>query len=139
MSTIARFRGGALAPFDWANLSLFPLLAQGIRVEDYLADDQYVIRAEMPGVDPAKDVRITVADGELRLDVARKESTHLDKTRSEFHYGTFFRMIPLPRGVVEKSITARYVDGILEITAKVGEPTSTAKEILVKVENGKKS
>lgn len=139
MSTIARFRGGALAPFDWANLSLFPLLAPSIRVEEYMAGDQYVIRAELPGIDPLKDVRITYAGGELRLDVVRKEPTHPDKTRSEFHYGSLFRSIPLPTGVIEKTITARYADGILEITAKVGENRPEAKEIQVKVENGKKS
>lgn len=139
MSTIARFREGALAPFDWANLPLFPLLAPSIRVEDYMEGDQYFVRAELPGIDPVKDVRITFADGELRLDVVRKETTHPDKTRSEFHYGSFFRIIPLPTGVMEKTITARYADGILEITAKVGEIKPAVKEIPVKVENGKKS
>lgn len=139
MSTIARFRGGALAPFDWANLSLFPLLAPSIRVEDYMEGDQYVVRAELPGIDPVKDVRITFASGELRLDVSRRETTHPDKTRSEFHYGSFFRTIPLPAGVTEKTLTARYADGILEITATVGEITPAVKEIPVKVENGKKS
>lgn len=139
MSTIARWKRGTLAPFDWADLSLFPMLAPSIRIENYLEGDQYVIRAELPGIDPAKDVRITFAAGELRLEVERKEVTHPDKIRSEFHYGAFFRTIPLPAGVIEKTISARYVDGILEITAKVAEPTPVAKEIPVKVENGKKS
>ncbi|WP_406043346.1 Hsp20/alpha crystallin family protein [Micromonospora sp. NBC_00898] len=139
MSTITRFTGSALAPFDWTNLSLFPMLAPSIRVEDYVEGDQYVIRAELPGIDPAKDVRITATDGELRLEVVRKELTHPDKTRSEFHYGSFSRTIPLPTGVMEKTITARYTDGILEITAKVGEGRPAAKEIPVIVGNGKKN
>ncbi|NYF60059.1 Hsp20/alpha crystallin family protein [Micromonospora purpureochromogenes] len=138
MSTITRFTGGALAPFDWTNLSLFPLLAPSIRIEDYLDGDQYVIRAEMPGIDPVKDVRITFADSELRLDVVRKETTRRDKTRSEFHYGSFSRTIPLPAGVMEKTIAARYADGMLEITAKVGDIKPGAKEIPIKIENGKK-
>ncbi|MEV0724359.1 Hsp20/alpha crystallin family protein [Micromonospora purpureochromogenes] len=138
MSTITRFTGGALAPFDWTNLSLFPLLAPSIRIEDYLDGDQYVIRAEMPGIDPVKDVRITFADSELRLDVVRKETTRHDKTRSEFHYGSFSRTIPLPAGVMEKTIAARYADGMLEITAKVGDIKPGAKEIPIKIENGKK-
>ncbi|WP_406045168.1 Hsp20/alpha crystallin family protein [Micromonospora sp. NBC_00898] len=139
MSTITRFTGGALAPFDWTNLSLFPLLAPSIRIEDYQDGDQYVIRAEMPGIDPVKDVRITFADSELRLDVVRKETSRPDKTRSEFHYGSFSRTIPLPAGVTEKTIAARYADGMLEITAKVGDIKPGAKEIPIKVENGKKS
>ncbi|GIJ21982.1 Hsp20/alpha crystallin family protein [Micromonospora lutea] len=138
MSTITRWKRGPLAPFDWADLSLFPMLAPSIRIENYLEGDQYVIRAELPGIDPVKDVRITYAGGELRLDVERKELVHQDKIRSEFHYGSFFRTIPLPTGAIEKTIAARYVDGILEITAKVAEPAPVTKEIPVKIENGKK-
>lgn len=137
MSTITRFRGGALTPFDWSNLSWFPLLAPSIRIEDHLDGDHYGIRAELPGIDPARDLRITYARGELRLDVARKE-TKTDKGRSEFHYGSFFRVIPLPAGIKEETIVARYVDGILEITAAVGAAESTVTEIPIKLEDGKK-
>lgn len=137
MSTITRFRGGALTPFDWSNLSWFPLLAPSIRIEDHLDGDHYEIRAELPGIDPARDLRITYARGELRLDVARKE-TKTDKGRSEFHYGSFFRVIPLPAGIKEETIVARYVDGILEITAAVGAAESTVTEIPIKLEDGKK-
>ena len=139
MSTITRWRRGTLAPFDWADLPLLPMLTPSIRIENYLEGDQYVIRAELPGIDPAKDVRITFAGGELRLEVERKEVVHPDKIHSEFHYGSSFRTIPLPTGVIEKTIAAHYIDGILEITAKVAEPTPVMKEIPVKVENGKKS
>lgn len=137
MSTIMRCRGGALTSFDRSNLSWFPLLAPSIRIEDHLDGDQYEIRAELPGIDPARDLRVTYAGGELRLDVVRKE-TQTDKGRSEFHYGSFFRVIPLPPGIKEETMAARYVDGILEITATVGEPESPVKEIPIKVEYGKK-
>ena len=36
-----------------------------IRVEDKIEDGHYVIRAEMPGLDPDKDVKITVEDNTL--------------------------------------------------------------------------
>ncbi|MBQ0896337.1 Hsp20/alpha crystallin family protein [Micromonospora purpureochromogenes] len=137
MSTVTKFRGGALAPFDWTNLSWFPLLAPTIRVEDYLDGDRYVVRAELPGVDPAKDVRITRTGEHLRLDVVRREG-HADKVRSEFHYGTFSRLIPLPAGVKPETIAARYADGILQITAKIGDTEPTAEEIPVTVEHGGK-
>lgn len=137
MSTITRWRGGVLAPIDWPNVSWFPLFAPSIRIEDYLDGDRYVVRAELPGVDPEKDLRVSYDEGQLRLDVVRQEAQR-DKTRSEFHYGSFFRLISLPTGVKEDTIVARYADGILEITAKVGEPEPSAKEIPIKVENGKK-
>ena len=36
-----------------------------IRLEDEIEDGRYVVRAELPGIDPAKDVEITVRDGEM--------------------------------------------------------------------------
>ncbi|MFJ8580868.1 Hsp20/alpha crystallin family protein [Micromonospora sp. NPDC093277] len=135
MSTVTRFRGGTLAPFDWTNLSWLPKLAPTIRVENYLDGDRYVVRAELPGIDPAKDVRITCTGESLRLDVVRRES-HPDKAHSEFHYGTFSRLITLPAGVKEETIAARYANGILEITATVAATEPTAREIPITVEHG---
>jgi HSP20 family protein len=121
MTTVARFRSGTLAPFDWLGLSWPPFLAANIRTEEYIEDDTYVLRAELPGIDPAKDVRITYVDGALRLEVTRTEEQR-DKLHSEFHYGAFFRTIPLPTGAKEKTIAAVYDKGILEITVEIGEP-----------------
>jgi HSP20 family protein len=138
MSTITRLRGGALTPFDWSSLSWFPLLAPTIRVEDYLEGDRYVVRAELPGIDPAKDVKISYSGGELKLEVQRTES-HKDRVHSEFHYGSFTRLLTLPSGAKEDTIAAEYKDGILEITVQVAEPAPVAKTIPVAVGNGKKS
>jgi len=120
-TTVARFRSGTLAPFDWLGLSWPPFLAASIRTEDFVEGDKYVLRAELPGIDPAKDVRITYVDGALRLEVTRTEEQR-DKMRSEFHYGMFYRTIPLPAGAREKTIAAVYDKGILEITVELGEP-----------------
>ncbi|MEV4847772.1 Hsp20/alpha crystallin family protein [Micromonospora matsumotoense] len=137
MSTVTKFRDGTLAPFDWTKMSWFPLLGPTIRVEDYLDGDRYVVRAELPGIDPAKDVRITRTGDNLRLDVVRRESK-ADKVRSEFHYGSFSRLLPLPAGLRPETIAARYADGILQITATVGATEPTAQEIPVTVEHGGK-
>lgn len=123
-----RFRGGTLAPFGLSDLSWLPFLEPTIRVEDYLEDDRYVIRAELPGVDPVNDVAITYVDGTLRLAVIRSEERK-EKGRSEFHYGSFHRTVVLPPGAKEDTITATYLNGILEITVLVGEPTTLGKPI----------
>ena len=47
----------------------------GIRVEERLTDGTYVLRAELPGIDPAKDVEITVTEGVLTLRAERSEDT----------------------------------------------------------------
>jgi HSP20 family protein len=138
MSTITRLRSGQLTPFDWSSLSWFPLFAPAIRVEDYLEGDRYVVRAELPGIDPAKDVKITYTDGVLKLELERTES-HKDRVHSEFHYGSFARVFTLPPGAKEDTIAAEYKDGILKVTVQVAEPAPIAKTIPVAVGNGKKS
>jgi HSP20 family protein len=34
--------------------------AQTFRIEELVRDNNYVIRAELPGLDPAKDIEVTV-------------------------------------------------------------------------------
>lgn len=68
---------------------------QAMRLEDETKDGRYIIRAELPGIDPAKDVDITVADGVLTIKAERSETTG-SQTRSEFSYGSFVRCITLP-------------------------------------------
>jgi HSP20 family protein len=137
MSTITRFRGGALAPFDWSSLSWLPLFAPIIRIEEFLEGGRYVVRAELPGIDPAKDVKISYADGVLKLEVERTESRK-DRMHSEFHYGSFSRTVALPAGAKEDTIAASYTDGILAITVEVAEPAAVVKPIPIKIGNGKK-
>jgi HSP20 family protein len=89
-----------------------------VRVEEYVEGEKYMLRVEVPGVDPTKDLTVTYHDGALRLQI-RRTDVRKDKTHSEFHYGTFGRTIGLPDGVDEKSIHAAYHDGILEVSAKL--------------------
>ncbi|TJY70431.1 Hsp20/alpha crystallin family protein [Arthrobacter sp. CAU 1506] len=93
-----------------------------IRVEEEVKDDTLTIRAELPGVDPAKDVQVTLSEGQLQIRAERQERTEQkDKGnyRSEFRYGSFFRSVPLPPGVKSEDITATYKDGVLEIRAPI--------------------
>ena len=77
--------------FDWFN-SGWPAIAdwphdgaRALRIEDRLEQDRYVVRAEIPGVDPDKDVEITVDDGVLTISAERREEVK-EKGRSEFLY-----------------------------------------------------
>jgi HSP20 family protein len=113
---------------DLADLSWFPFVEPAIRIEDILEDGEYTLRAEIPGVDPGKDIAITTANGNLRLAVVRLSEDRQD-SRSEFRYGTFHRTITLPIGTKEDSIKASYTGGILEITMKVSERVQAERAI----------
>ena len=95
-----------------------------------------MVRAEVPGIDPDKDVDVSVSEGMLHIRAEREEKTeHKSKTgyRSEFRYGSFLRSIALPAGAKEEDITASYKDGVLEVRAPapVTAPGETAKKIRV--------
>lgn len=95
-----------------------------LRVEEYRDGDSMVVKAEVPGVNPDRDVDITLSGDELRISVRHEEkSEHKDKRgyRSEFRYGTFSRTVRLPAVVDEKDIRASYADGILEVRVPVPE------------------
>jgi HSP20 family protein len=103
-----------------------------LRIEEYQKDDRFVVRAEIPGIDPAKDVTVTTEDGLLRIAAIRLAETS-DECRTEFRYGTFHRSVPLPPGTKEETINASYTNGILEITMAIGEPSHLGRTIPVAV------
>lgn len=104
-----------------------------IRVEEYTHNGNFVVRAELPGIDPAKDVDITVGDGLLTISGERKERVET-MHRSELFYGKFTRTIALPTGANEKSVNAEYRDGILEV--RIMMPTTKPEVTHIPVGRG---
>jgi HSP20 family protein len=110
-----------------------------MRLEEYVEDDTCVIRAELPGIDPEKDVEISVADGILHLRAEREERSEEKRPngyRSEFHYGRLARSIRLPEGATEADVTASYKDGILEVRVPAPKATATPVETKVPIARG---
>ena len=104
-----------------------------IRVEQYRDDGTLVIRADLPGIDPDKDVELTVSGGMLHIEAERREEEKREEKgylRQEVRYGSLSRSLPLPEGVTEADITATYKDGVLEI--RIPEPKNEpAKKIAI--------
>lgn len=121
------------SPLDliWRNTQAHP-----IKIEEFFKNGNLIIRAEMPGVDPDKDIDVTAGDGFLTIKGERKEE-HKDAQRSEFYYGSFMRTIPLPTGVDEKSVKAEYKDGILEVRIAYPATTPMAKHVPITRPGGK--
>lgn len=107
---------------DWRSDAM-----HSMRVEESVSDGQLRIRAELPGMDPDKDIDISIADGVLTIRAEREEKTE-SEGRSEFRYGTFMRALTLPPTADDGDVHAEYRDGILEVivglrTEVTTEPT----------------
>ena len=103
-----------------------------MRVEEFVDGDTLVVRAELPDIDPDKDVELTITEGMLHLRAEREQKAeHKTKQgyRSEFRYGSFERSLPLPLGTKEEDVEATYRDGILEVRV----PTVAEKAVTTKV------
>jgi HSP20 family protein len=102
-----------------------------LKVEQFREDGTLVVRAEIPGIDPEKDVDVTVAEGMLHIAAERRQQEQTedgkDYLRREFRYGAFRRDLPLPEGTTPDDIKATYRDGILEI--QVPLPASKTEEV----------
>jgi HSP20 family protein len=112
---------------DWSGRSL--------RIEEFRENDTLVVRAELPGIDPDKDVEISVAEGRLTIRAERREETKEERkgyVRSEFEYGSLLRVVPLPPGADESSVSASYADGILEVRVPVETASAAPKRIQIK-------
>jgi HSP20 family protein len=86
-------------------------------------DDQYVIKASLPGVNP-DDVEVTLENnvlsvaGEIKEEQENEGNTyHLRERR----YGKFRRSITLPSRVEADNVDASYADGVLTIQVPKSE------------------
>ena len=98
-------------------------------------DDALHLKLEIPGVD-AKDLDVEVTEDLVSVKGERKSETKSENngvTRSEFHYGKFERMIPLPARIQNTQVQAEYKGGILNLTLPKSE---AEKHKVVKVNLG---
>jgi HSP20 family molecular chaperone IbpA len=115
---------------DWIDGELASLGAHPIRVEDFRDNDKYVLRAELPGLDPEHDVKVNLNRGVLTVEAERSEEKH-EKHRTEFRYGALRRSVTLPGTADEEKISARYDKGILEVTVPLRQPEPAGRSIPV--------
>ena len=82
------------------------------------AGDNFVLKAQLPGIDP-KDVDVQVTREAISISGERRYENTDEKSgyvRSEFRYGKFHRVLPLPTHIQNDSVQAEYKEGILTLT-----------------------
>lgn len=98
------------------------------------SDADVVLRAEIPGV-TAKDLDVQVTkdavliSGEHRHEKQTEDKSHF---RSEFRYGKFQRVVPLPAHIQNDQVGAEFKDGVLTLTL----PKVEAHQKVVKINLG---
>ena len=130
MTTVARKPGRMTDVLSWLSDPGLTLrsgfgLIPDVRIEDYVEDSTYVLRAEVPGVDPEKDLEVEVENDLLVVRGERHEQQQ-DKDHQEFHYGSFERAVYLPKGAEVDRLAATYEDGVLEVRVPIDVTSSPA-------------
>ncbi|MFS0517228.1 Hsp20/alpha crystallin family protein [Nostoc sp. UIC 10607] len=80
--------------------------------------DAVHLRLEIPGLE-SKDLNVEVTEESVSISGERKSETKTEEKgmmRSEFRYGKFERVIPLPAHVQNDKAKADYKNGILTLT-----------------------
>jgi len=94
-------------------------------------DDKLMVKIDLPGVEK-EAIDLKVKNNRLIISSERKQqsSSSDDKGkvyRNEVSYGSFSRVIELPRKVIEDKIEANYENGVLTVTAEI-DKTAPAPE-----------
>lgn len=95
----------------------------------------FTLVADLPGVDPKADLKISVEENVLTLKGVRnlKDIGSTKNSRRERFAGSFSRSFTLPKMVDSERIQAKVKNGVLEIFIPKSEP-HVPKQIEVKVE-----
>lgn len=96
-----------------------PQAAQAIRVDVRESEKDYVVHAEIPGV-KKEDIHVTIDAEQVAISAETRNEREVKEgervLRAERHYGKVYRAFTLGQPVDEDRATAKYADGVLELT-----------------------
>jgi len=119
-----------LSPFDRLASSVFDTArAPRLMPVDLFRDgDQYVLSADLPGIDPSS-VDLDV-DGQLLTIRAERRAPASEQVKWLAHerpYGNYMRQFTLGNGVDAEKITANYEHGVLSVIIPMAERAKPRK------------
>jgi HSP20 family molecular chaperone IbpA len=134
MSTLVRSTENPISEFfQWLDLnrpSSLSDLTHYIPVESYTENGKYVVRADLPGVDPEKDIEVKV-DGDVLTIHGERHEEERENGHSEVRYGSFTRSVRLPKGATAGDVVATYDAGVLVVTVPMSEAPSEPIKVAV--------
>lgn len=123
---------------DWMGLhSIGGMWTPAVEMEE--KDQELILKAEIPGLD-VKDLSVEVSEDRVIISGEHKEEKKTeDKDKnyyhSEFHYGKFERVIPLPMAIDTNAIKSDFQKGVLTLTLPKVED-APKKSVKVKLPEG---
>ncbi len=99
-------------------------------------DGKLIVRADLPGM-TKDDVNVDITPNSVRIEGERRyehETNQEGIFRSERNYGSFCREIPLPDGVTTDNATAKFKDGVLEVTMDASQIMQNRRRIQIQEE-----
>jgi HSP20 family protein len=130
---------------DWPEMLRRPVVLwperglDSIEVEEFTENGTLVVRVELAGIDPDKDVEVSVEDDVIHVGAERREEEKTEErnyVRRELRYGSFRRDLPLPKGTTQADVKASYKDGILEVRVPAPAEDSTPASVKFPIAKG---
>jgi HSP20 family protein len=129
---------------DWPAMFRRPFVVvpegvDAIRADEFTEDGTLVVQVEIGGIDPEKDVEVSLDGDVLHISAHRreeKEKKERDYTRRELRYGSFHRDLLVPPGTTDADVKATYKDGILEVRVPMAVETAAPAAAKIPVKKG---
>jgi HSP20 family protein len=103
--------------------------------ESFLDGNEYVIRLDLPGINP-KEIEVTVIGDVVTVQGSREHHDEEDVIHCEISHGDFLRKVRLPPGIRTEDIKAAYNHGVLELRMPAPKAAS-ARKVPIQVETTK--
>jgi HSP20 family protein len=101
-----------------------------IKVDVEENDKAYTVKAEVPGV-KKEDINVQIEGNQVSITAESKQEKDVKENgkviRSERYYGSLYRSFSLGQDVDQASATAKYADGILQLTLPKKPSAATRK------------
>lgn len=112
---------------DWPSFPEFELKSPKVDVIE--RDNNIIVKAEIPGINK-KDLDISVSENSVTIKGETKSETKEEKDNyihSEIRKGSVLRTVPLPCPVNADKASAKFSDGVLELTLPKAEESKKRK------------
>ena len=109
------FKGFFVRPIDFGSAPEAPSLKLDVKEKG----NDYLVHAELPGM-KKEDIHVHIDGGIVSISAERKQEKEVKEgervLRSERYFGKVSRTIQLGQDIDESKSTAKFTDGVLELT-----------------------